>query len=56
MGRTSGQARPEWVYLGTPGWYNHLTEPEVQLIKNYLKFLGDRVPENPHEWSDLTQP
>ena len=48
--------RGDWIYLGTPGWYNHYSEIEIKLIKYFLAKLGDRVPEWPHEWSRLGDP
>lgn len=44
---------PEWIWLGTPGWYGSYTRPQIEEIKHWIAVQGDKVPENPCEWCEL---
>ena len=53
FGRQPGQW-PEWLYLGSPGWWGHLDADSQRTITAWLSALGNRVPEGPYEWTVLS--
>lgn len=48
-------AREGWIWLGSPGWWGHLTKAEQAEIKAFLSPLRaeGRIPGNHNEWSGL---
>lgn len=45
--------RKGWIWLGSPGWYGHMSDKEIALVDDFLRPLGDLVPQNPYEWSEI---
>ena len=43
----------DWIWLGSPGWYGHLTTTEQVLIQAFLSTLGELVPHGPYEWCEV---
>lgn len=43
----------DWVWLGTPGWFGHMTTEEIEVVKEFLAEHKDDVPGNPYEWSRI---
>lgn len=41
--------REDWIWLGSPGWYRHMTKEEQGLVKAWLPTLED-IPSGPCEW------
>lgn len=48
--------RSEWVYLGEPGWFGHMSHEQVALAQRFIDWLRQHgaLPGNPYEWSDVT--
>lgn len=44
-----------WIWLGSPGWWGHLTKEEQALISAFLAKHRENVPGSAHEWSTLTK-
>lgn len=40
----------DWVWLGSPGWWGHMTYEEISRIQQFLKTVGDWVPNDPFSW------
>jgi len=51
-------AREDWVFLGYPGWWGHVSREEQDEIAAFLKPLeeADLVPGGPYEWSQIDRP
>lgn len=43
--------RDSWLWLGSPGWWGHLSPVRQKAVKKFLARCGDAVPEWPNEWS-----
>ena len=56
-GRTisSPGPRADWIWLGSPGWWGHLSEAEQKTIAAWLAPLRalDVIPSGPCEWSEI---
>jgi hypothetical protein len=50
--------REDWIYLGAPGWWGHLSDIEQQTIQAFLAPLraAGVVPEGPCEWAPIKNP
>lgn len=48
--------RDHWIWLGSPGWWGSYSRVDQRLLKAYLRAAGaqDAIPQNPHEWSRLS--
>lgn len=60
MRRNCGQSPDDianhhgWIYLGGPGWWGSIPEPEITAIKEYLSRMPiDAIPSYPNEWTSL---
>ena len=49
----TGNRLKGWLWLGSPGWYGHMSDREQTMIDDFLRTLGDMVPGNPYEWSEI---
>jgi hypothetical protein len=47
--------RGDWVWLGSPGWWNRYSEREQGLIREFLATHADDIPDGPHEWSNISR-
>lgn len=50
--------REDWIYLGAPGWWGHLTAEEQRTVEAFLaplRALG-LVPGGPYEWAPIQNP
>jgi hypothetical protein len=47
--------REGWIWLGSPGWWGHLTPAQQAAIATYLEPLQarDLIPVGPNEWIEL---
>jgi hypothetical protein len=43
--------REDWIYLGSPGWFSHLSPEDIRLIEDWIKTV--EVPGYPGEWVKL---
>lgn len=41
-----------WLWLGSPGWWGHLQETEIQAVRAFLRPFEttDLLPVHPNEW------
>lgn len=52
----------EWIWLGSPGWWGHMSRESQARVKAWLAVRAsrDEIPDGPFEWSrierDLTRP
>lgn len=46
-----------WIWLGSPGWYGHLSRDEQALVREYVEAARgrDEIPGHPYEWCEVTQ-
>jgi RNA-splicing ligase RtcB len=46
---------PEWVWLGTPGWYGSMTKEEQELVNRFVDRLRSDglLPQWPGEWQEV---
>jgi hypothetical protein len=46
---------PDWVWLGSPGWYGYMSAPERAVVEAFVGQLlkKDDVPNGPGEWSEV---
>lgn len=49
-GRTEG-----WIWLGSPGWWGHMTHAEQVETETFLARVKDQIPGNPFEWDELPE-
>ena len=51
-GNTTG-----WIWLGSPGWYGHMSKDEQEIVRDYLarSEIRPAIPLWWFEWSDLTE-
>lgn len=43
----------DWIWLGQPGWWGHLSGIEQTVIKAFLEKHAEHVPRNPPDFSTL---
>lgn len=50
--------REDWVFLGYPGWWGHVSRDEQREIEAFLEPLekADLIPGGPYEWSQIDRP
>lgn len=48
--------RNEWIWLGSPGWWGHLSAGEIAAVEAWLveRTARGEVPGNPYEWCPIT--
>ena len=52
--KRSGEAPPDWIWLGAPGWYGSMSRGQVDEVKAFLKRLNPQsIPSGPHEWAPV---
>lgn len=44
---------PYWQFLGQPGWWGTLLQPEIEAIEAWLALRRDEIPQEPYEWCVL---
>lgn len=47
--------QPDWVWLGTPGWFGSMSREEIDLVKAFIERLksADELPGWPGEWLEV---
>lgn len=43
----------DWIWLGTPGWWGHLSKADQSAIQAFLSQHADEIPRGPEEWTEL---
>jgi hypothetical protein len=44
-----------WIWLGSPGWWGHLSHENQAAIKAFLAKHSDIIPNNPYEWDRIEE-
>lgn len=54
--KASGRSCPsDWVWLGSPGWYGHLSSDAQKEIAAFLSSVED-IPMNAYDWCEVSIP
>jgi hypothetical protein len=52
--KAHGGARPEWIYLGGPGWFGSMRPARVRKVKAFLTKYREFIPGSPYEWDEIS--
>ncbi len=44
-----------WIWLGSPGWWGHLSPSRQSEIREFLAAHKDCVPNSPNEWCPINE-
>lgn len=48
---------PDWIWLGSPGWWGAMTRERIEEVKAFLAPLREQglIPTGPGEWADIKE-